>query len=235
MNGTQESQMSDNALAANHSIGIDLEKMLLKRKEKYQKSNQRRREKYRNDLCKRELIKARNNEWFANNKEKVNRRHKRYYNENREAINIKIRASNKLLTKEQREVINARQREWYRRNKETQAEKMRTRRNDNIAKKLNNNISTALRHSIKGNKAGRRWESLVGYTVHDVKQHLESLFTSDMGWDDFLKGKIHIDHKRPVISFSFANPEDFDFKLCWSLSNLQPLWAVDNLKKGARF
>ena len=45
----------------------------------------------------------------------------------------------------------------------------------------------------------------------------------------------HIDHIRPVSSFYFTKIEDKEFKECWALSNLQPLWASENCSKGANF
>jgi hypothetical protein len=89
-------------------------------------------------------------------------------------------------------------------------------------------IYVALKHT----KAGKRWEALAGYTVHDLIAHLESKFQPGMGWHNF--GEWHIDHVRPRASFSFSSPADPAFLECWSLRNLQPLWAKDNLKKGAR-
>lgn len=44
----------------------------------------------------------------------------------------------------------------------------------------------------------------------------------------------HIDHKIPKSAFNFETPEDIDFKRCWALKNLQPLWAAENIKKHDR-
>ena len=95
--------------------------------------------------------------------------------------------------------------------------------------KLRSNISCSMYQSLRDNKNGRHWETLVNYTLSDIKEHLESLFTDGMTWEN--QGAWHIDHKRPVSSFNFTKPEDEDFKLCFALSNLQPLWAKDNLEK----
>jgi hypothetical protein len=50
-----------------------------------------------------------------------------------------------------------------------------------------------------------------------------------MSWENY--GKWHIDHITPLSSFDIQNYNDENFKKCWSLENLQPLWAEDNLKK----
>jgi len=87
---------------------------------------------------------------------------------------------------------------------------------------------------LRANKAGRTWESLVGYSVWDLQVHLQSKFTDGMTWERFLKGEIHIDHIIPKSRFHYETPDDPEFKICWGLNNLQPLWAKDNLSKGAK-
>ena len=100
--------------------------------------------------------------------------------------------------------------------------------------KLNRRIRNAIRRSIKGNKNGRRWEDLVGYTLEQLKKHLEKQFYDGMTWEKFFKSEIHIDHKIPIAVHNFEKPEDEDFKRCWALKNLQPLWAQENLSKHAK-
>lgn len=53
-----------------------------------------------------------------------------------------------------------------------------------------------------------------------------------MSWEKL--PEIHIDHKIPLAVFNFNTAEDCDFKRAWALENLQPLWAKDNLSKGAK-
>jgi len=59
--------------------------------------------------------------------------------------------------------------------------------------------------------------------------HLERLFRPGMNWQNM--GKWHIDHIYPVSSFNFSSYEDKEFKECWDLKNLQPLWAEENINK----
>lgn len=98
--------------------------------------------------------------------------------------------------------------------------------------RLNQVLRTAIWKSLHGRKGDRQWENLVGYTLEDLMRHLESKFQSGMTWDTY--GDWHIDHLRPKSSFVFTSPEDLQFRECWALSNLQPLWAHDNLSKGAK-
>jgi len=95
------------------------------------------------------------------------------------------------------------------------------------------NISNAMRKSVRSDKGGRAWETLVGYALAELISHLEARFVDGMTWANY--GEWHIDHVRPVASFSITSVECDDFRACWSLSNLQPLWAADNIAKGARY
>lgn len=96
--------------------------------------------------------------------------------------------------------------------------------------RLTNNIKGYIFLSIqKGSKAGRHWEDLVGYTIDQLKAHLEKQFKPGMTWDNY--GQWHIDHRIPISAFNYETPDDIDFKQCWALRNLQSLWAIDNLQK----
>lgn len=96
--------------------------------------------------------------------------------------------------------------------------------------KLAYNMRRAIWSALKGNKNGRNWEKLVGYSVEDLQKHLEKRFTIGMTWQN--QGKWHIDHCIPISAFNFEKPEDIDFQKCWALENLQPLWGSENARKG---
>ena len=100
---------------------------------------------------------------------------------------------------------------------------------------LRNNLSGQLRKALKYSKQKKNNKTftLLGYTKYDLKNHLESQFTYGMSWDNI--GEWHIDHIRPVSSFNFDSTEHPDFKKCWALNNLQPLWAEDNMKKHTKW
>lgn len=105
---------------------------------------------------------------------------------------------------------------------------------------LDNRMRTAIYLALKGNKAGRSWESLVGYTIDDLKIHLEKQFDKNMSWDNcgkYEEGKFrwHIDHIKPKSLFKYKNPEDKEFKECWVLKNLRPLEAVENMRKSNHY
>ena len=69
---------------------------------------------------------------------------------------------------------------------------------------------------------------IVGCSPKELKEHLEHQFKDGMSWDN--QGKWHIDH---VIPLSSGKTDDEIIKLC-HYSNLQPLWAIDNMKKGSK-
>ena len=102
---------------------------------------------------------------------------------------------------------------------------------ETISFKLNSNIRGAIGKSLRGNKHGRHWEFLVGYTLADLKKHLERRFKKGMTWDNHGITGWHIDHKIPKTMFNFIKPEDDDFKKCWALKNLRPMWYKENIIK----
>lgn len=117
------------------------------------------------------------------------------------------------------------------RNNKNCREYMKHRRETDPKFKLSCNMRGAIGASLRGNKNGRHWEDLVGYTLDDLKKHLEKQFKDGMNWDNYGKNGWHIDHKIPISAFNFTKPEHRDFKRCWALSNLQSLWAIDNMVK----
>jgi hypothetical protein len=94
---------------------------------------------------------------------------------------------------------------------------------------LSKSIAHGMRMAIKSGKAGRQWETAVGYTLRDLMQHIERQFLPGMSWENH--GSWHIDHIRPVSAFEFSSVEETSFRECWALSNLRPLWAEENVSK----
>jgi len=90
-----------------------------------------------------------------------------------------------------------------------------------------------IRRRIKGErKAVDVWQTL-DFSPEMFIQRFERLFVEGMSWDNI--DDWHIDHIRPVSSFTFTSVDDPEFKACWALENLQPLWAFDNMSKGAKW
>jgi len=95
--------------------------------------------------------------------------------------------------------------------------------------KLNRNMGKAISTALRGNKAGRHWELLVDFTLNQLKQHLKKHFQFGMTWANY--GEWHIDHTIPKSVFNYKTAEDIDFRECWNLKNLKPMWARDNIRK----
>lgn len=83
-------------------------------------------------------------------------------------------------------------------------------------------------YQSKGYTKRSKTFDLIGCSHQDLKKHLESMFTDGMSWENY--GEWHVDHKIPLAS---AKTEEDVARLC-HYTNLQPLWAEDNLRKGAR-
>lgn len=95
--------------------------------------------------------------------------------------------------------------------------------------RLKSQVSSAVSKGVKKSKT----LDILGYTVDDLKLHLESKFTDGMSWDNYGRNGWHIDHIKPLVLFSLDTEESI--KEAWSLSNLQPLWEYDNCSKGSMY
>jgi len=104
--------------------------------------------------------------------------------------------------------------------------------NFKIANTLRASIVGALKR--QGIRKSRRTEELLGTSKINARKHIESLFKPGMTWENHGLGmdKWHIDHKIPCASFDLKCP--VQQLACCYYKNLQPLWAIDNIKKGAK-
>lgn len=98
-----------------------------------------------------------------------------------------------------------------------------------IKRRLSNRIRSSLNSQYI--KKTNRTHELVGCSISYLKIHLENQFTTGMSWDNY--GDWHIDHIRPCCSFDLTDPEQQ--KQCFHYTNLQPLWWLDNIKKGGKW
>jgi len=91
-------------------------------------------------------------------------------------------------------------------------------------------IASDIRLAVFREGNSKTVEAELGFTIKEFCSHFESLFTDNMNWQEFKNGNIHIDHERPQDSFDLTKQNEWE--KCWSLENLQPLWAKENLEKG---
>lgn len=119
----------------------------------------------------------------------------------------------KRVRKEQafKDTVNANYRAWY----------------ADPANRLLKNMRKRLWEATKGKEAGTL--QLVGCSVEELQAHLEKRFEPGMTWDNY--GEWHVDHVKPCAEFDLTDPEQQ--RACFHYTNLQPLWALDNIRKGA--
>ena len=100
--------------------------------------------------------------------------------------------------------------------------------------RLLHTLRNRLRHALVGH-APRAASTLamLGCSVEYLRQWLEVQFEPGMSWDNYGKDGWHVDHIRPCVSFNLADPAQQ--QECFHYSNLQPLWAVDNLSKSDKW
>jgi hypothetical protein len=97
-----------------------------------------------------------------------------------------------------------------------------------IAQNMRSRINVALRKA--GGLKAKRSLDLVGCTSVELKAYIESKFLPGMSWEN--RTQWHIDHITPCAAFDLVDPKQQ--RLCFHFTNLQPLWAIDNLSKGKR-
>jgi hypothetical protein len=93
--------------------------------------------------------------------------------------------------------------------------------------KLKHNLKRRMNNALKGCYKTKSTIKLLGCDVKELKNHLEKQFVDGMNWKNY--GKWHIDHIIPCASFDLTDPEQQ--KKCFHYTNLQPLWAADNIRK----
>ena len=154
---------------------------------------------------------------YLKNKEEENKNSSKRYYLNKETINFR----SKLWRKNNKEIVKNYNKNYSSKRKEDDI-------NFLIRCSLRTRISVIIRKDRKGGSAVKD----LGCSIEHLKKHLESQFTEGMSWDNYgLKGW-HIDHIIPLAYFDLTKEEDF--KNACHYTNLQPLWAVDNIRKGVK-
>lgn len=154
---------------------------------------------------------SKSKEWVENNHEKRKGIARDYYHNNREEIKSRISSPE-------------------RKNKRNKYQKDR----------YKNDISYRVKQILRGsiykymNKIKNRmhFKELIGCSVEFLVKYLESKFLEGMSWDNYGKDW-HIDHIKPCTKFNLELKEE-QLK-CYHYSNLQPLWAIDNIRKSNKW
>lgn len=117
-------------------------------------------------------------------------------------------------------------------------EYQRRRASEDVSFRLLRNLRARLVTACRGKRCDRTI-ALIGCTLGHLRTHLEAQFKPGMTWANYGPYRMdqpmtwHIDHIRPCASFDLTDPEQQ--RACFHWSNLQPLWAVDNISKGATY
>jgi hypothetical protein len=108
------------------------------------------------------------------------------------------------------------------------AEYLKYRRENDINYKLKKNLSRCINYAIKNNSKSDHTINLLGCSIEEFKQHIESQFEKGMTWGNY--GTVwHLDHYVPCSYFDLSYPAQQ--KICFHFLNINPLKKIDNLKK----
>lgn len=102
---------------------------------------------------------------------------------------------------------------------------------NNIQYKLKENLRSRIWIALQGNIKSLSTMFLIGCEIDYLMYYIQEQFKPDMSWDNY--GDWHIDHIKPCASFDLSKPEEQ--RACFHYTNLQPLWAEDNLRKRDKF
>lgn len=169
----------------------------------------------------------RSNTYYKDNRIKCRKAQKRYWENNRKELYEKSKIWNKANAEKVKR-YSAKTRRSQKRKKwmsEWRKNKRKTDIGFRIALNLRKRIWDALFNNIKSDKS----MILIGCSIEQLIKHLESQFKSGMTWENYGMKGWHIDHILPCASFDLARPEEQ--KRCFHYTNLQPLWAIENIKK----
>jgi hypothetical protein len=123
--------------------------------------------------------------------------------------------------------------EYYQNNKDKKNEYQKMRRKTHPQSKIAERLRGRIWQALKGNAKTHNTIQLLGCSVEDLKTYLENNFKNGMNWENYGTDGWHIDHIKPCALFNLTKEQDQ--LLCFNYTNLQPLWAKDNLQKGKKF
>ena len=156
-------------------------------------------------------------EYYEKNKENEKLRWRKYYNNNSEKL--KTSACEYYYKNRERYIENAVKRNM---------KKIK----EDIAYRIRVNLGKRLHKIIKHTKKNTSMAKLIGCTINELRDHIQRQFKPGMSWENYGIHGWHVDHIIPCAAFDLTDPEQQ--KQCFHYTNLQPLWAKDNLSKGAK-
>ncbi len=168
--------------------------------------------------------------WQKNNPDKVKKKKEKYDNQNRELINKKA-CEYRLTSPEKIKSIHKKFRDSHKQERaEYHKQYINSRRKNDEIFRLKHNMQIRTYKAFKNiliNKNSSTFK-MIGLTPSELKKYIESKFIIGMSWNNYGDGGWEIDHIFPL---SLAKNENHLIELC-HYTNLQPLWKIDNIKKG---
>lgn len=152
---------------------------------------------------------------------------RQYYHNNKESINAKRKREGE--NKENKDKKSKSYAKWY---DEKGKKYYKNKYNNDINFKLSRTLRARLNKAIKNNQKAGSAVSDLDCSIEEFKEYMESKFLPGMSWDNWSRDGWHIDHIRPLYEFDLTDEQQF--KEACHYTNLQPLWAKDNLSKGNR-
>ena len=160
--------------------------------------------------------------------------HKQYREDNKERIR-QWKIDNKERVKETLMLYNEKNKEkikQYRQaNKERHNTYLREQRKRDPNARIRWNLRGRLSKALKRQHITKTQHTLelVGCTINELRQHIESQWLPGMSWENNTTNGWHIDHIKPCKTFDLTDP--LQQKECFHYSNLRPLWSTENLSR----
>lgn len=153
--------------------------------------------------------------YYINNYEKFKKRVKKYQTKNKQ----KIREYMKKWRQENKEYLNEYGKKYF-----------RTRKKKDLSFKLACHLRSKINKALRRNQKSGHAIDLLDCSIEYLKKYLEKLFKKGMTWENWATNGWHIDHIKPISSFDLTKKSEQ--KKCFHYTNLQPLWAKENIRKG---
>lgn len=194
------------------------------------------------DVCYKHYMLQFNKQNYAKNKEQIKEQTKKWYFVHHEEQKLKKRIRQKgnpyyaQKSKEywikNKEILGAKNKASYdknkiRYNKNHYQNWKRPKYYSDPEFRLKECLSARMRQALKHNYKSASTEALLGCTISFLREHLEQRFKGNMTWDNY--GEWHVDHIMPCDSFNLLDGEEQ--RKCFHYTNLQPLWATENIVK----
>ena len=170
-----------------------------------------------------------NNKYRIKNIDYLKEKDKQYYLEHKQ----ELKEYKKIYNLKNKIRIAARNKEYKQKNKNKLSQQIKMKYHNDLNFRIKTLVRTRLVKALQHNSKYKKTNELIGCTIPFLKQYLEKQFKPGMTWDKIGVKGIHIDHIRPCALFDLSDPKQQ--KQCFHYTNLQPLWAKENLSKGDKY